>query len=139
MAKTFARTALTLATGLAALGSPALADASGYDTPMLYSARHMGMGGTAIGYVNDPSSLFHNPAGLGQVERGEVLGDFSLLLGGIHASPGGFNNGKNIDSDLTACRARSPPARHRARPTAPITISKIAPISFSSKHRPRSP
>jgi hypothetical protein len=61
----------------------------------------MGMGGTAIGYVNDPSALFHNPAGLGQIERGEVLGDFSLLLGGIHASPGGFNSGKNIDSDLT--------------------------------------
>lgn len=90
-----------LSAGLAALGSPTLARASGYDTPMLYSARHMGMGGTAIGYVNDPSSLFHNPAGLGQIERGEVLGDFSLLLGGIHASPGGLNNGKNIDSDLT--------------------------------------
>ncbi|MEO8902175.1 MAG: outer membrane protein transport protein [Polyangiaceae bacterium] len=68
---------------------------------MLYSARHMGMGGTAIGYVNDPSALFHNPAGLAQIEHGEVLGDFSLLLGGIHANPD-FNGGKhNIDSDLT--------------------------------------
>src|SRR3954470_16454298 len=80
---------------------PAGARAGGYDTPMLYSARHMGMGGTAIGYVSDPSALFHNPAGLGQVARAEVLGDFSLLLGRIHGSPGGFNNGRNIDSDLT--------------------------------------
>ena len=80
---------------------PAVAEASGYDTPMLYSARHMGMGGTAIGYVHDPSALFHNPAGLAQVERGEVLGDFSLLLGGLHASPGGNRNSQNIDSELT--------------------------------------
>ena len=34
---------------------PAAARAGGYDTPMLYSARHMGMGGTAIGFV----SLYH--------------------------------------------------------------------------------
>lgn len=60
----------------------------------------MGMGGTAIGYVRDPSALFHNPAGLGQIERGEVLADFSLLLGGIHASPSS-STGRNIDSELT--------------------------------------
>ena len=59
----------------------------------------MGMGGAAIGYVHDPSAVFHNPAGLGQIERGEVLGDFSLLVGGIHASPNG--NATNIDSKTT--------------------------------------
>ncbi len=84
-----------------ALGAPAVARAGGYDTPMLYSARHMGMGGTAIGYVNDPSALFHNPSGLGNIEHGEVLGDFSLLLGGIHANPSNQNGPHNIDSDLT--------------------------------------
>jgi long-chain fatty acid transport protein len=81
------------------LGVPALAHAGGYDTPMLYSARHMGMGGAAIGYVNDPSAVFHNPAGLAQIENGEVLGDFSLLVGGIHASPGA--SARDVDSDLT--------------------------------------
>ena len=90
-----------MAAGVAVLGFSAIGRASGYDTPMLYSARHMGMGGTAIGYVNDPSALFHNPAGLGQVEHAEILGDFSLLLGGIRASPGLFNNAKNVDSELT--------------------------------------
>ena len=83
-----------------ALTAPLTAHAGGYDTPMLYSARHMGMGGAAIGYVNDPSAVFHNPAGLGQIEHAEVLGDFSLLLGGLHASPGG-GAGRDVDSDLT--------------------------------------
>ncbi len=83
------------------LSAAPCAHAGGYDTPMLYSARHMGMGGTAIGYVDDPSAIFHNPAGLGNIEHGEVLGDFSLLLGKIHASPGDYNQAKNIDSDLT--------------------------------------
>lgn len=86
--------------GAVFLAAP-LAHAGGYDTPMLYSARHMGMGGTAIGYVDDPSAIFHNPAGLGQIERGEVIGDFSLLLGKIHASPADYAQAKNIDSDLT--------------------------------------
>ncbi|HEY8943181.1 MAG TPA: outer membrane protein transport protein [Polyangiaceae bacterium] len=75
------------------------ASAGGYDTPMLYSARHMGMGGTAIGYVRDPSALFHNPAGLGHVSRVSVLGDFSLLIGGIHGSP--TNTARDLDSETT--------------------------------------
>lgn len=83
------------------LSAPSVARAGGYDTPMLYSARHMGMGGTAIGYVKDPSALFHNPAGLGHIERGEVIGDFSLLVGGIHASPGAAPAGRDVDSETT--------------------------------------
>lgn len=75
------------------------ASAGGYDTPMLYSARHMGMGGTAIGYVRDPSALFHNPAGLGHVSQVSLLGDFSLLVGGIHGSPA--VTARNIDSETT--------------------------------------
>jgi len=83
------------------LGAARLAHAGGYDTPMLYTARHMGMGGTAIGYVDDPSGLFHNPAGLGHIERGQVIADFSLLVGGIHSSPGFLSAGKDIDSETT--------------------------------------
>jgi hypothetical protein len=63
------------------------AHAGGYDTPMLYSARHMGMGGTAIASVDDPSALFHNPAGLGHVRNLSLIGDFSLLLARLKASP----------------------------------------------------
>jgi long-subunit fatty acid transport protein len=93
------------AIGLAALGvvlsAARSASAGGYDTPMLYTARHMGMGGAAIGYVKDPSALFHNPAGLGHTERGEVIGDFSLLVGGIHASPSAARSGQDLDSETT--------------------------------------
>jgi long-subunit fatty acid transport protein len=80
---------LALAVSAAAIGVlPRAAHAGGYDTPILYSARHMGMGGTAIGYVNDPSALFHNPAGLGGVRGFEVLGNISPLMGTITTSPG---------------------------------------------------
>ncbi|HWZ92934.1 MAG TPA: outer membrane protein transport protein [Polyangiaceae bacterium] len=95
----FKRGALGAWAVASAVLAPALAHAGGYDTPMLYSARHMGMGGTAIGYVHDPSALFHNPAGLGHVERGEALGDFSLLLGKIQASPS--ITARDVSSDLT--------------------------------------
>ncbi len=95
----FLRAALCASLTACALITPAISRAGGYDTPMLYSARHMGMGGAAIGYVNDPSALFHNPSGLGQVQRGEVLGDFSLLLGKIQASPS--ITAKDVTSDLT--------------------------------------
>ncbi|MDX2023887.1 MAG: hypothetical protein SF187_26850 [Deltaproteobacteria bacterium] len=73
--------------------------AGGYDTPMLYSARHIGMGGTAISYVNDGSALFHNPAGLGNVQRLSLIADFSLLLAKTHASPDVLS--KDRDSELT--------------------------------------
>ena len=63
------------------------AHAAGYDTPILYSARHQGMGGTAIGYVDDPSATFHNPAGLAGVEGLALLGDLSLILGSVQSSP----------------------------------------------------
>lgn len=68
---------------------PNSAAAGGYDTPMLYSARHMGMGGTAVAYVDDPSAMFHNPAGLAGTEKLTLMGDFSLLVGDITANPQG--------------------------------------------------
>jgi long-subunit fatty acid transport protein len=81
--------------------APAVAWAGGYDTPMLYSARHMGMGGTAIGSVDDPSALFHNPAGLGQVGRLSLIADFSLLLAKVHGSPAAIPQATDIDSRQT--------------------------------------
>jgi long-subunit fatty acid transport protein len=92
-----------LALGLAAavVGVTNDVHAGGYDTPILYSARHMGMAGTAVSYVNDPSALFHNPAGLGRVERASVIGNASPLLGGIKASPGPQEGATDIDSETT--------------------------------------
>src|SRR5262245_7413186 len=90
---------LPLVAAAAALPSAALA--GGYDTPMLYSARHLGMGGTAVGYVDDPSALFHNPAGLAQIKRFAALGDFSLLLAKVHATPASITGAIDIDSQTT--------------------------------------
>lgn len=82
-----------------ALLFPLVAKAGGYDTPMLYSARHIGMGGTAIGYVSDPAALFHNPAGLAHAGRLTALADISLLLARVQAShQGGITD---ISSELT--------------------------------------
>jgi long-subunit fatty acid transport protein len=84
------------------LFAPQFATAGGYDTPMLYSARHIGMGGTAIGYVNDPSAIFHNPAGLARIGSISLLADFSLLLGRINGSPDvEFGEPINTESELT--------------------------------------
>jgi long-subunit fatty acid transport protein len=73
--------------------------AGGYDTPMLYSARHMGMGGTAISGVNDASALFHNPAGMARIGRGNLLLDVSMLMGNVTASPNAAQ--LEIESELT--------------------------------------
>jgi len=71
---------VSVASGRAAL-------AAGFDTPILYTARHQAMGGTAIASVDDASAGFHNPAGLQGVRGLGLIGDFSLLLGKIQASP----------------------------------------------------
>lgn len=69
------------------LGLAATAHAGGYDTPILYTARHMGMGGTAVASVNDGSSLFHNPAGLGRMGTANIIADFSPIIATLRASP----------------------------------------------------
>jgi long-subunit fatty acid transport protein len=84
----------------AALGvalAPTPAAAAGFDTPILYTARHQAMGGTAIGAVNDPSAAFHNPAGLQGVHGLGLLGDFSLILGKVRATPD--KSAGNLESD----------------------------------------
>lgn len=88
-----------LITALVCLLPMSVASAGGYDTPMLYSARHMGMGGTAVASVNDPSALFHNPAGLLGTERLTLMANFSPLLGTITGNPAG--NNQNVTSDMT--------------------------------------
>lgn len=71
--------------------TPGAVHAGGYDTPIVYSARHIGMGGTAIGGVDDPSAVFHNPAGLSGVRGVGILADLSLLTGTL-TTTGGFAN-----------------------------------------------
>ncbi len=61
--------------------------AAGYDTPILYSARHIGMGGTGIGYVNDPTALFLNPAGIGHTKFITLTANVSPIHATINSFP----------------------------------------------------
>lgn len=65
----------------------ARADAGGGDAYLWYSARHLGVGGAAVGYVSDPSAVFHNPAGLGHLQNTELLVAAGLLVPQLRASP----------------------------------------------------
>jgi long-subunit fatty acid transport protein len=85
--KALARAAAVAAAALSVTLAAPLARAAGYDTPILYSARHQAMGGTAIGYVDDPSAIFHNPAGLAGLKGLALLGDLSLIRGRVRSSP----------------------------------------------------
>ncbi|MEM9864731.1 MAG: outer membrane protein transport protein, partial [Myxococcota bacterium] len=91
---------VALAALVAGMTLPNVAFAGGFDTPNLYSARHMGMGGTAAAYVDDPSALFHNPAGLSRVKTFSVMGSFSPVFARIQGSPSSNEAGLEIDSDL---------------------------------------
>lgn len=78
---------------------PGAAYAAGYDTPILYSARHMGMGGTAIGYVDDPSAIYHNPAGIAAQQAGALHLDFSPIMGTIKGTPS--KDSGNIETNFS--------------------------------------
>ncbi len=67
--------------------APARGHAAGFDTPILYTARHQALGGTAIASVDDASAGFHNPAGLQGVRGYGFIGDFSLILGKVRSTP----------------------------------------------------
>ncbi|MFW6049930.1 MAG: OmpP1/FadL family transporter [Myxococcota bacterium] len=69
------------------LGTPSSAAAGGYDLPTTYPARHVGMGGTAVGFVSNPSAVVHNPAGLAAVPRAALLAGPSLMLGRTRGAP----------------------------------------------------
>ncbi len=72
---------------IAVLMTASTAAAAGYDIPILYSARHIGAGGTAVADVHDSSAIFHNPSGMGQIGKGNLLIDVSLLNGELRSTP----------------------------------------------------
>jgi long-subunit fatty acid transport protein len=72
---------------LALLALVQSAHAGGLDIPTLYTARHAGMGGTAIASVDDASAVHHNPAGLGQVDGASAIANLSLFITNQQTSP----------------------------------------------------
>lgn len=77
--------ALALAGALGLSAAPAVA--GGLDLPIVYTARHAGMGGTAIAGVNDASAVWHNPAGLAGVSGLSLLGNLTLVDTNLETSP----------------------------------------------------
>jgi long-subunit fatty acid transport protein len=84
---------------VALLAWSAPARASGFDVTNLYSARHVGMGGTAVAWVRDPSALFHNPAGLAHTGTAAVIVNVSPLFGTVVGSPAAADTARGIESD----------------------------------------
>lgn len=66
---------------------PGIARAGGLDIPTLYTARHAGMGGTAIAGVHDASSVYNNPAGLGATHHASALAGVSVFVTNQQTSP----------------------------------------------------
>jgi hypothetical protein len=84
-----------------AVGAAGPAAAGGYDTPMLYNAETMGLGGASNAGVADPSALFHNPAGLAGIDGFEGLLDISFLTGTVTGSPANSDAGRSLTSEPT--------------------------------------
>jgi long-chain fatty acid transport protein len=118
--------AAVLAAG-SVLGSSA-AQAAGFDTPILYTARHQGMGGAAIGYVDDPSAAFHNPAGLQGVRGLAFLGDLSLLMAHVTGSPAAPASANGIQSELAVAPFFMAAAAYRIEPwlSAGLAVFPVA-------------
>lgn len=81
------KAALLMAVVFTLPAAPRVAGAGGYDTPVLYSARHIGMGGTGISFVDDPTASFINPAGIGHIGTFAVTVNFSPILASINSVP----------------------------------------------------
>jgi long-subunit fatty acid transport protein len=86
---------------VASLLSGGSALAAGYEVPILYTARHQGMGGTAIAFVDDASAALHNPAGLQGVRGLGLLGNGTLLLAHFTGSPAAPASASSVQSELT--------------------------------------
>jgi long-subunit fatty acid transport protein len=92
-----------LVTLLGVMSAASTVSAGGFDTPILYSARHIGMGGTAVAYVDDASAGFHNPAGFGAIGKANLMVNASPILGSLQSSPDRNVAGDpiNVTSDTT--------------------------------------
>ena len=69
---------LALCVLVGAVAAPSTARANP-EPPAIYDARVMGMGGTALGTLDNASALFHNPAQLDRVNRFSITGVFTGL------------------------------------------------------------
>lgn len=98
--KKFSRLLPTLMLPVVALAvAESPAKAGGYDVPILYTARYAGMGGTAISFVDGGAGLYLNPAGLGQIDKGNLDLAVSIADGQIRGTPTFLQPDLNVKSD----------------------------------------
>lgn len=105
---------------------------AGFDTPILYTARHQAMGGTAISSVNDASAGFHNPAGLQGVRGLGLIADFSLILGKVQASPTASDN---LESRTVVAPFFLLGAAYRVRPWLTLGLAGFPVASGGAEYR----
>ncbi|MEB2310384.1 MAG: hypothetical protein OZ921_05810 [Sorangiineae bacterium] len=63
------------------------AQAAGYDQPLPFAARHVGIGGTSLAEVDSALAPALNPGGLGWIRAPELLGGVTLMTGVVRSSP----------------------------------------------------
>lgn len=61
--------------------------ASGLDIPALHGARYGAMGGAALALVDEPSAVYHNPAGLSGVRGLALTGSLSVFATELQTNP----------------------------------------------------
>lgn len=120
--------ALLGAHGLGAHGS---AHAGGLDIPTLYGARHAGMGGNSTAYVDDASSVLHNPAGLGHLHDAGITTSFSLFLTNLQTSPEFAN--QNVSTGETLAPTFLVAGGYRLHPRVVAGLG-VYPIGASGGH-----
>lgn len=121
---------LALSTAL----TSASARGAGFDIPILYTARHQGMGGAAIGYVDDPSAAFHNPAGLQGVQGLAFLGDLTLMLAHFTGSPAEPASASGIQSQLMALPYFMAAAAYRVQPWLSVGLAALPAASAGADY-----
>ncbi|MEM7135179.1 MAG: outer membrane protein transport protein [Myxococcota bacterium] len=80
---------------------PQAAKAGGYDVPILYTARYAGMAGTGISFVDGGAGLYLNPAGLGQIGKGNIDLSVSIVDGQLRGTPTFLQPDVNVKSERT--------------------------------------
>jgi len=63
------------------------AHAAGVDIPALHGARYGALGGAALALVDEPSAVYHNPAGLAGVDGLAFTGSLSVFMTSLRTNP----------------------------------------------------
>lgn len=118
--RSFASSSVLLAAAAILLLVPARAHGDGYEMPNLHSARSVGMGSTAIGWLDGPLALPENPAGISHTGFIRVAANLTLMLAQITGSPA--RNDQNVESDVLVAPLPTVAASFRVLPWMTLAL-----------------